>query len=350
MKHFALLAATAAAALTLAGCGESGGGASATRDQIRAVGSSTVYPFATAVAEMFVQGNAGMKSPIIESTGTGGGLKLFCAGVGAQYPDIANASRRIKKSEFDDCQKNGVKDIIEVQIGVDGLAFAESNRGPGLKLTPKVVYEALAANPYGKGPNKTQNWNDVDPSLPSIPISVFGPPSTSGTRDSLAELILEKGCQSDPAMKALKDENEDEYKATCTRVREDGKYVDSGENDNLIVQKLDKNPNAVGVFGYSFLEENNDKLNDITIDGVEATYETVSTGKYPGARPLYIYVKKAHMQAIPGLQGFLNAYAANWGPGGALTKRGMVAAPEDVRNANAEAVKSLAVLDGSQLK
>lgn len=352
MKHFALLAATAAAALTLAGCGDqsSSGGAGGTRDQIRAVGSSTVYPFATAVAEMFVQGNAGMKSPIIESTGTGGGMKLFCAGVGAQYPDIANASRRIKKSEFEDCQKNGVKDIVEVQIGVDGLAFAESNRGPGLKLTPKIVYEALAASPYGKGPNKTQNWNDVDPSLPAIPISVFGPPSTSGTRDSLAELILEKGCQSDPAMKALKDENEDEYKATCTRVREDGKYVDSGENDNLIVQKLDKNPNAVGVFGYSFLEENNDKLNDITINGVEATYETVSTGKYPGARPLYIYVKKAHMQAIPGLQGFLNTYAANWGPDGALTKRGMVAAPEDVRNASAEAVKSLAVLDGSKLK
>ena len=351
MKHFALMAATAAAALTLAGCGDqSGGGAGGTRDQIRAVGSSTVYPFATAVAEMFVQSNSGMKSPIIESTGTGGGIKLFCAGVGAQHPDIANASRRMKKAEFEDCQKNGVKDIIEVQVGVDGLAFAESKEGPGFKLTPKIVYEALAANPYGKGPNKAETWKDVDPSLPATAISVFGPPSTSGTRDSLAELILTKGCETDPAMKTLKEKSEDEFKATCTRVREDGKYVDSGENDNLIVQKLAANPNALGVFGFSYLEENKDKLKDVSLNGVEATYETVSTGKYPGARPLYIYVKKAHMTAIPGLQAFLDAFAANWSPDGALTKRGMVAAPEDVRKANADAVKSLNVLDGSQLK
>lgn len=352
MKHFALLAATAAAALTLAGCGDQTGGSAAggTRDQIRAVGSSTVYPFATAVAELFVQGNPGMKSPIIESTGTGGGIKLFCAGVGAQHPDIANASRRIKKAEFDQCQANGVKDIIEVQVGVDGLAFAEAKNGPGLKLTPKIVYEALAANPYGKGPNKAQSWKDVDPSLPATPISVFGPPSTSGTRDSLAELILTKGCETDPAMKALKEKNEDEFKATCTRVREDGKYVDSGENDNLIVQKLGANPQAVGVFGFSFLEENKDTLKDVPINDIEATYETVSTGKYPGARPLFIYVKKAHMAAIPGLQAFLNAFAGNWNPDGALTKRGMVAAPDDVRKASAEAVKSLPVLDGAQLK
>lgn len=350
MKKFALAAATAMSVLTLAACGDQTGGAGATRDQIRAVGSSTVYPFATAVAEMFVQTNNGMKSPIIESTGTGGGMKLFCAGVGAQHPDIEDASRRIKKSEFEQCVANGVKDIVEIQIGVDGLAFAESKKGPGLKLTPKIVYEALAANPYGKGPNKAQTWKDVDPSLPAIAISVFGPPSTSGTRDSLAELILEKGCQSDPAMKALKDKNEDEYKATCTRIREDGKYVDAGENDNLIVSKLGANPNAVGVFGYSFLEENLDTLRDVPINGIQATYETVSTGQYPGARPLYIYVKKAHMQAVPGLQAFLNTFAANWGPDGALAKRGMIAAPDDVRKKNAETVKSLTVLDGSQLK
>ena len=349
MKRFALLAATALSVLSLSACGDQGG-AGATRDQIRAVGSSTVYPFATAASELFVQTNAGMKSPIIESTGTGGGMKLFCSGVGAQYPDIANASRRMKKAEFDLCQGNGVKDIIEVQIGVDGLAFAEAKNGPGYKLTPKIVYEALAANPYGKGPNKTQTWKDVDPSLPAIAISVFGPPSTSGTRDSLAELILEKGCQSDPAMEALKEKSEDEYKATCTRVREDGKYVDSGENDNLIVQKLGANPNAVGVFGFSFLEENRATLKDIPIDGIEASYETVSSGQYPGARPLYIYVKKAHMSAIPGLQGFLNTFATNWAPGGALTKRGMVAAPEDVRKANEQTVKALTTLDGAQLK
>ena len=350
MKHLALTAASAIAALSLAGCGDQSGGASAVRDQIRAVGSSTVYPFATAAAELFVQGNPGMKSPIIESTGTGGGMKLFCAGVGAQHPDIEDASRRIKKSEFEQCQANGVKDIIEIQVGVDGLAFAEARNGPGLKLTPKIVYEALAANPYGKGPNKAQTWQDVDPSLPAIPISVFGPPSTSGTRDSLAELILEKGCQSDKAMKALKEKSEDEYKATCTRVREDGKYVDAGENDNLIVKKLSANPNAVGVFGYSFLEENKDTLKDVPINGVEASYETVSTGQYPGARPLYIYVKKAHMQAIPGLQAYLNTFAANWNPDGVLTQRGMVASSEDVRHKNTQIVKSLTVLDGAELK
>ncbi|MCP1471177.1 phosphate transport system substrate-binding protein [Sphingobium sp. OAS761] len=351
MKKIALLAMTAASVFSLAACGDqSGGGAGGTRDQIRAVGSSTVYPFATAIAEMFVQGNPGMKSPIIESTGTGGGMKLFCAGVGAQHPDIEDASRRMKKSEFDQCQANGVKDIIEIQVGVDGLAFAESKKGPGLKLTPKIVYEALAANPYGKGPNKAQTWKDVDPSLPAIPISVFGPPSTSGTRDSLAELILENGCQTDESMKALKEKNEDEYKATCTRIREDGKYVDSGENDNLIVQKLGANPNAVGVFGFSFLEENKDTLQDVPINGIQATYETVSTGQYPGARPLYIYVKKAHMTAVPGLQAYLDTFAANWGPDGALTKRGMVASPDEVRKASGETIKSLTVLDGSVLK
>ncbi|MET0370922.1 MAG: substrate-binding domain-containing protein [Sphingobium sp.] len=349
MKPLLLIAVSAIGLSALSACGDQAGG-SATRDQIRAVGSSTVYPFATAVAELFVQANPGMKSPIVESTGTGAGMKLFCAGVGAQHPDIENASRRMKKSEFEQCVANGVKDIIEVQIGVDGLAFAESKDGPGLKLTPEIVYKALAANPFGKGPNKAETWKDVDASLPATPISVFGPPSTSGTRDSLAELILTTGCETDPAMKDLKKKNEDEFKATCTRIREDGKYVDSGENDNLIVQKLAANPTAVGIFGFSFLEENMDSLKDVPINGVQATYATVSTGEYPGARPLYIYAKKAHLTAIPGLQGYLNAYAANWNPGGALTKRGMVAAPDDVRKASAETVKSLAVLDGSALK
>ncbi|MGD9812199.1 MAG: substrate-binding domain-containing protein, partial [Sphingobium sp.] len=263
------MSALALAATTTACQDQAGGGGGGTRDQIRAVGSSTVYPFATAVAEQFVQKNPGMKSPIIESTGTGAGMKLFCAGVGPQHPDIEDASRRMKKSEFEQCQANGVKDIIEIQVGVDGLAFAESKQGPGFSLTPELVYKALAANPFGKGENTAQKWSDVDPSLPAVTISVFGPPSTSGTRDSLAELILEKGCQADPAMKELKEKSEDEYKATCTRIREDGKYVDSGENDNLIVQKLGANPNAVGIFGYSFLEENKDTLKDVPINGIQ---------------------------------------------------------------------------------
>lgn len=326
------------------------GGATGARDQIRAVGSSTVYPFATAVAEQFVQNNTGMKSPIVESTGTGAGMKLFCAGVGPQHPDIENASRRIKKSEFEQCVANGVKDIIEIQIGVDGLAFAQAKHATPLKLTPELIYKALAANPFGKGENTAQTWADVDPSLPKIEIAVFGPPSTSGTRDSLAELILEKGCKSDPAMEELKEKDEKAFKAACTRVREDGKYVDSGENDNLIVSKLDKNPNSVGIFGYSFLEENLATLKDIPLNGVEATYDNVASGKYPGARPLYIYVKKAHVQVIPGLQQYVAEFAKAWEPGGYLAKRGMVAASNEVRAKSAETAKSMSVMDGSDLK
>ncbi len=336
------------ALLALPACADQAGDAGA-RDQIRAVGSSTVYPFATAAAELFVQGNPGMKSPIIESTGTGAGMKLFCAGVGAQHPDVEDASRRIKQSEFEDCQKNGVRDIIEIQIGVDGLAFAESKRGPGLSLTPEIVYKALAAEPFGKGPNKAKTWKDVDPTLPAVPIAVYGPPSTSGTRDSLVELVLTPGCESDPAMKALKKSDESAHKKFCTRIREDGGYIDAGENDNLIVKKLATNPNAVGVFGFSFLEENLDSLRDIPINGMQATYETVSTGVYPGARPLYIYVKKAHMAAVPGLKTYLDTFAANWGPEGTLARRGMVAAPADVRAKSEQIVKTLATLDGTGL-
>jgi phosphate transport system substrate-binding protein len=347
--RYALLAASV---LVLAGCQNQAGneGSSATRDQIRAVGSSTVYPFAQEVVQLFQQANPGMKAPIIESTGTGAGMKLFCAGVGAAHPDIENASRRMKKSEFELCQTNGVKDILEIQIGVDGLAFAESVKGPGLKLTPKLAYEALAANPYGKGPNKAKTWADIDPSLPATPISVYGPPSTSGTRDSLSELILEKGCNSDPAMEALKKSDEKKHKQVCTQIREDGAYVDAGENDNLIVQKLTANPEAIGVFGFSYLDANRDTLKDVPLNDVAATYDTVASGSYPGARPLYLYVKKAHLEAIPGLKAYIEAFAKNWNPDGALTKRGMVAATEDVRKANAEKVATLPSLSGDALK
>lgn len=350
---FRTVALVAVSALALSACQDKaggGGGGGASRDQIRAVGSSTVYPFSTAVAEMFVQANPGMKAPIIESTGTGGGMKLFCAGVGAQHPDIANASRRMKKLEFEQCEANGVKDIIEVQVGVDGLALAESTKGPGLKLTPKLVYEAIAANPYGKGPNKAKTWSDVDPSLPATPISVYGPPSTSGTRDSLEELLLEAGCVTDPAMAELKKSDEDKFKDVCHHVREDGVYVDAGENDNLIVQKLAANPDAIGVFGYSYLEENRDKLKDVPLNGVEATYEAVSNSTYPGARPLFVYVKKAHIDAIPGIKAFLETYAKNWGPDGPLTKRGMVAASEETRKKSADAIANLTTLSGADLK
>lgn len=335
--------------IALAGCGgQSGGSSSGVRKEIRAVGSSTVYPFATAIAETLVKGGA-FTSPVIESTGTGGGIKLFCEGVGAAFPDVANASRRLKKSEYDDCAKKGVKDIIEIQIGLDGIAFAEANGGLNMKLTPVDVYKALAANPFGK-PNTAKTWADVNPSLPAAPILVYGPPSTSGTRDALAELILTKGCDSDPAMKALKDSDKDKHKDICTKVRDDGAYVDAGENDNLIVSKVSENPKAVGVFGFSFLEANTDKINGIPMGGVAPTYATISDFSYPGARPLYIYVKSAHLASIKGLKEFTAAFAANWGPDGILQQRGMVIAPEAVRAANAKIVETMAALDPSTLK
>ena len=347
MTKSALYLATAVgAALLLAGCG---GAQTASRDQIRAVGSSTVYPFAKAVADSLAKSGASIKSPIIESTGTGAGMKLFCAGLGVQHPDIENASRRMKKSEYEDCAKNGVDKIVEIQVGLDGVAFAEARGGLGLKLTPEDVYKAIAANPYGK-PNTAKTWQDVNPALPAEPILVYGPPSTSGTRDALKELILAKGCDANPEMKALKDSNKDQHDKVCTEVRSDGAYVDSGENDNLIVQKLEANPKAIGIFGFSYLEENADKLMGLTMSGVEPTYASISDFSYPGARPLYIYVKAAHLDAIPGLKQFIAEWAKSWGKGGLLAKQGMVVSPDDVQAKNAAVASSFTLLDPAQLK
>ncbi|WP_395330545.1 substrate-binding domain-containing protein [Novosphingobium sp. BL-8H] len=343
-KTFLIVAASSVA---LAGCGGSGGSAAGSRDFVRAVGSSTVYPFATAVAEEFAK--AGGKSPVIESTGTGAGMKLFCAGVGAQHPDIEDASRRMKKSEYDECQKNGVTDIVEVQVGIDGIAFAEAQNGPGMKLTPTDIYKALAANPFGK-PNTAKTWKDVNPSLPAEPILVYGPPSTSGTRDALKELILEAGCKTDAATAALKETSKDKYEAICHDIREDGPYVDAGENDNLIVQKISQNPKAIGIFGYSFLEENAKTIKGIPMSNVVPTYETISNFTYPGARPLYIYIKKQHLAPIKGLQGYVNEWVKSWGPDGYLKAKGMVIAPEDVRTKSADIVAKMTPLNPADLK
>jgi len=337
----------AVSSLALSACGSGGNGGAGTRDFIRAVGSSTVYPFATAVAESFAK--SGNKSPVIESTGTGAGMKLFCAGVGAAHPDVENASRRMKASEYADCAKNGVKDIVEVQVGLDGIAFAEATKGPGMTLTPADIYKALAAKPFGKD-NTAKTWADVNPALPAIPILVYGPPSTSGTRDALKELILAKGCNSDPAMVALKKSDEKTYKSVCEDVREDGAYVDAGENDNLIVQKISENPKAVGIFGFSFLEENGDKLKGIPVGGVVPTYASISDFSYPGARPLFIYVKKAHLTAIKGLGDYVNEWAKAWGPTGYLKAKGMVIAPADVQAKSADIVAKMTLLDPTQLK
>ncbi len=345
-KRIPAMLAVSALALTLAACG---GGQSNSRDQIRAVGSSTVYPFAKAVSDSFASSNPGMKSPIIESTGTGAGMKLFCAGVGTQHPDIENASRRIKKSEYDDCVKNGVKDIVEVQVGLDGVAFAEASGGSGIALTQADIYKALAANPFGK-PNTAKTWKDVNPAFPAEPILIYGPPSTSGTRDALKELILVKGCETDPAMKALKDSDKAQHEKVCSEVRSDGAYVDSGENDNLIVQKLEANPKAIGIFGYSYLEENGDKLKGLTMGGVVPSYASIADFSYPGARPLYIYVKAAHLDAIKGLKEFVGEWAKSWGKDGLLAKQGMVVAPDSVQAANASIATAMTLLDPSQLK
>ena len=337
----------AASALALMACGSNGAGG-ASRDQIKAVGSSTVYPFAKAVSETFTRSNPNFKSPIIESTGTGGGMNLFCQGVGAETPDIANASRRMKASEFENCQQNGVTDIIEIQVGLDGIALASAQGGIQMDLTPKMVYEALAAAPYG-GEQTNQTWSDVDPSLPDVEILVYGPPSTSGTRDALKELILEIGCETNPEMEALKESDEDRYAQVCTEVRSDGKYVDQGEQDNLIVQKIEGNPNAVGIFGYSYLEENADKVQGLNMNGVAPTYENIASFEYPGARPLYIYVKKAHLEAIQGLKEFLAQWTTMWGRDGQLAKIGLVSNPEDVMARSMSAATNFDTLDGSEL-
>jgi phosphate transport system substrate-binding protein len=338
-------------ALALAGCeDQASGGGAGSRDQIRVVGSSTVFPFTTLAAEQFVDRNPDVKAPVIESTGTGAGMRLFCAGIGAGHPDIADASRRITATEYARCKANGAGDLLEIQVGLDGIAFAQAKGGRRLALSPLTLYRALAARPGGRR-NQAQTWHDVDPSLPALPIQVYGPPATSGTRDTFAHLILARGCeQAMPAMTAKRDSDPDGYAATCMAVREDGAYVDAGENDNLIVQKLRANPDAVGIFGYSYLEQNNDTVDGLPLDGIAPTYETIAEGRYPGSRPLFIYVKKAHLGAIPGLRPFLATFAGLWGPEGPMVRKGLIAAPADVRARAAEVIRRETPLDPTGLR
>jgi phosphate transport system substrate-binding protein len=324
-------------------------GAAFARDQIRVVGSSTVYPFTTAVAEQF--GKAGsFKTPVVESTGTGGGFKLFCSGVGEDSPDVSNASRAIKKSEFDNCAKAGVNEIIELKIGYDGLTVANANSGPALKLSKTQLFLALAkqvpgadgklvANPY-------KSWSDIDPSLPNEKIEVLGPPPTSGTRDSFLELVMEKGAEQIEALAALKKSDAKAFEVVWKTIREDGAYIDAGENDNLIVQKLEANPAAVGIFGYSFLEENASKIKGAEIDGTVPTYETISGGDYKVARPLFVYFKKQHIGVVPGLKEFLEEYASDkaMGEDGYLASKGLVPLPAAEAAKAEEDAKSLAII------
>ncbi|MCY7399169.1 MAG: substrate-binding domain-containing protein [Sphingomonas bacterium] len=336
-------------AALVAACNSGGdGSANKAGGQIKIVGSSTVYPFTTAVAEEFQRANMG-SSVIVESTGTGGGIKLFCSGVGEQFPDAVNASRPMKASEYADCAKNGAKNVIELPVGIDGLTMIEGKDGPGLNLTTTDIYKALAANPFGK-PNTAQTWRDVNPTLPAIKIRVLGPPPTSGTRDSFAELIMEKGCDSDPAMKALKKSDDKQHKQTCTKIREDGAFVEAGENDNLLVQKVAADPGTLGVLGFSYLDENADKVKPVAIAGVLPTEATIADLSYPGSRKLYVYFKGEHIAAKPMIKTFIAAYAKAWSKGGPLEKRGLVPlVTADATAATAQA-SALTPLDAATLK
>ena len=321
------------------------------RTQMRAVGSSTVYPFAKIVAERVARANGRLGTPIIESTGTGAGMKLFCAGVGERFPDIENASRRMKASEAKQCAANGVTKVTEIQVGIDGISLATSKSTPLANVTTRDIYLALAKTPFGR-PNKAKTWKDVNGKLPALPIRVYGPPPTSGTRDALGELVMTAGCDSNPGMAAVKKANEAKYKAICTGMREDGAFIEAGENDNLIVQKLEANPGTVGIFGYSYLEENVNLLKGLAINGVAPSYDSISSFKYPGARPLYVYVKNAHVGAIPAIRAFVAEFTKEsaFGPGGYLRQAGMIASPTQVRARSQQASRQLAPLNFASLK
>jgi phosphate transport system substrate-binding protein len=323
----------------------------AARDNIHIVGSSTVYPFSTVVAERFGKGT-GFKTPKVESTGSGGGIKLFCAGVGVDFPDITNSSRAIKSSEIEDCASNGVKDIVEVKIGYDGIAIANSRDAARMSLTLQDIFLALAKNvpdPAGgeklvANPYKT--WKQVNGGLPDTAIEVLGPPPTSGTRDAFAELAMEGGCNTFEWIKAMKKVDKKAYEAACMTLREDGAFIEAGENDNLIVQKLEANPKALGVFGFSFLDQNSDRVQGSIVNGVAPEFETIASGEYPVSRPLFFYVKKAHVGSIPGILEYLAEFTSEkaWGEDGYLSDKGLIPMPAAERKQVAADVKALKTL------
>lgn len=313
-------------------------GSAHARDQIQIVGSSTVFPFATAVAEAFGQ-KTSFKTPVIESTGSGGGMKLFCEGVGEGTPDVTNSSRRIKEGEFKQCMENGVTPV-EVVIGYDGIVLANSKSGPVIDLSKEQIYAALAKNVVVNGEvveNPYMNWSDIDASLPASKIEVLGPPPTSGTRDAFVELVMESAC---PDMIEEKDED------MCTQMREDGAFIEAGENDNLMVQKLEANTNAVAIFGFSFLDQNADKLQGANVGGVEPTFENIAAGDYGVSRSLYFYVKKEHVGVIPGIAEYVAEFTneGTWGPDGYLVEKGLIPLPDDRRQESADNANSMTPL------
>ena len=318
--------------------------AQAARDYISIVGSSTVYPFSTVVAERFGRATD-FSTPKIESTGSGGGFKLFCSGAGVQYPDVTNSSRRVRQSEIDECARNGISEVVEVKIGYDGIVLANVKGAPAYELTREQIYLALAKNvpdsaAGGLVPNPHESWTDIDADLPDVRIEVLGPPPTSGTRDAFVELVMLAGCEAFPLIEALADDARD---AACFTMREDGAFIEAGENDNLIVQKLEANPTALGIFGFSFLDQNQDKVQGSLIDGVAPEFDSIADGAYPVSRPLYSYVKKLHVGEIPGIEEFLAELTseAAWGEFGYLSDRGLIPLPEAERRAVFDAVREL---------
>lgn len=338
----------AAGALTLALTAP----AMAARDYISIVGSSTVYPFSTVVAEQFGK-TSGSKTPKIESTGTGGGFKLFCSGVGVDFADITNASRAIKSSEFKNCADNGVTEIVEVKIGYDGIVLANSKKAAPFELTRQEIFLALAkevpdpSNPEKLIPNPYKNWKEINSALPDTKIEVLGPPPTSGTRDAFVELAMETGADTFDVIKNMKKSDKDGYKRVSQSVREDGAFIEAGENDNLIVQKLQANPNALGIFGFSFLDQNADVVQGSTIEGEKPTFEGIAKGAYPVSRPLFFYVKKAHVDVIPGMKGYLAEFTSEkaWGEDGYLADKGMIPMPKEERKLFSENVASLKTME-----
>jgi phosphate transport system substrate-binding protein len=315
------------------------------REQIRIVGSSTVFPFSTAVAEQFGK-TTPHPTPVVESTGSGGGLKLFCSGVGLRTPDIANSSRRIKVSEVESCAGNGVTDIVEVKIGFDGIVVANSRKAPVYRLTKEQIFRALAKQVPVEGKlvkNPYQKWSEIDPALPAVKIEVLGPPPTSGTRDAFVELAMEGGAVEIPMLAELKSRDKDAFKQAAHAIREDGAYVEAGENDNLIVQKLEANPNALGIFGFSFLDQNADRVQGSLVDGVEPTFENIADGSYGVSRSLYFYVKKAHVGVVPGIEEFVAEFTSDRASGedGYLADKGLIPLPGAERLAVREEARSL---------
>lgn len=363
-------------AVALAVAGAMFAGSAEARDRIQIVGSSTVFPFATAVAERFGQ-KTDFATPVVESTGSGGGMKLFCAGVGENTPDVTNASRRIKSSEFEKCVANGVTPV-EVKVGFDGIVIGNAKAGPEVSVTRQQLFLALARQVIVDGKlvdNPHQNWSDIDPSLPNSKIEVLGPPPTSGTRDAFAELALEGGAKTFPILKELRGLKAGDariaeiakelgipesalskdgkalrgkkiFGAIAHAVREDGAYIEAGENDNLIVQKLEANPNAFGIFGFSFLDQNADKIQGAKVGGVSPEFDSIAAGDYPVSRSLFFYVKKEHVGVIPGIEGYVAEFTAEgtWGDEGYLADKGLIPLPAADRKKGAEEANGLVPL------